>query len=67
MSEGLSGGGTMVWVEGEGFGGGTLVLFGGRQAQVVAVQERLNQFFGTTALEIDGATLAAALSTTHAT
>ena len=37
VSEGPSGGGTMVWVEGEGFGASTVVLFGGRQAQVVAV------------------------------
>ena len=44
-----------------------LALWDERKAQVVAVQERLNQFFGTTALEIDGATLAAALSTPHVT
>ena len=31
-----------------------LALWDERKAQVVAVQERLNQFFGTTALEIDG-------------
>ena len=37
VREGPSGGDTMVWVEGDGFGDSTVVLFGGRQAQVVAV------------------------------